>query len=265
MSSQVRDNVEGILFGLAAGDRNGGPVRMAVRLAESLVERRSLDPDDVGRRYLQWWRSGAFDTGPVSAGVLRLVDGGSTFHDAAVKIDKRMGGLTAGCNPAHRCAPLAMANTVPDGRLREASGREAALTHRHPLAGATSGAVALLCRLLVNRVPWAEALVTAGEGLDEQVRADLDPGDGEGRGLRTGGFSPDVLAAAVHFLDRARTFEDALTRALSFAGPANYCPVLVGSIGGARWGRAAIPEAMLRHCEIIDRVGRAAALLAAGW
>ncbi len=34
----AKDRAEGILLGLAAGDRNGGPIRMAVRLAESLGE-----------------------------------------------------------------------------------------------------------------------------------------------------------------------------------------------------------------------------------
>jgi hypothetical protein len=29
---EIRDRVEGVLWGLAAGDRNGGPIRMAVRL-----------------------------------------------------------------------------------------------------------------------------------------------------------------------------------------------------------------------------------------
>ena len=56
----------GVLPGLAAGDQNGGPIRMALRLAESLAERRGFDPDDVMRRYMEWYREGAFDTGPVT-------------------------------------------------------------------------------------------------------------------------------------------------------------------------------------------------------
>ena len=46
------DRATGILLGLAAGDHNGGPVRMAVRLAESLVDTGKFDLEDIGARYL---------------------------------------------------------------------------------------------------------------------------------------------------------------------------------------------------------------------
>jgi len=102
MKNAVRDRVEGILFGLAAGDRNGGPVRMAVRLAESLAETRRFDPQDAGLRYLQWWREGAFDTGPITARGLQLVDGGESFANAAARIDRETGGLSAGWDSENR-------------------------------------------------------------------------------------------------------------------------------------------------------------------
>ena len=53
----MQDRCQGVLIGLAAGDRNGGPIRMAVRLAESLLERNGFDPADVVERYLRWWDS----------------------------------------------------------------------------------------------------------------------------------------------------------------------------------------------------------------
>ena len=108
----VTDRVRGVLFGLAAGDRIGGPIRMALRLAESLVERRAFDPLDVMARYLSWWRSGGFDTGPVAEDVLALVAAGVPIDDAVRRIDAVRGGLTAGCNPTHRSPPLAMAALV---------------------------------------------------------------------------------------------------------------------------------------------------------
>ncbi len=48
------DRCQGLLLGLAAGDRNGGPIRMAVRLAESLVECSGFAPSDILERYLPW-------------------------------------------------------------------------------------------------------------------------------------------------------------------------------------------------------------------
>src|SRR6516162_618561 len=96
---EIRDRVRGILLGLAAGDRNGGPIRMAVRLAESLAERRRFDPEAILARYLKWWRDGAFDTGPTTAAVLSLIGGGMDAAEAVERVHHQVGGLTAGCNP----------------------------------------------------------------------------------------------------------------------------------------------------------------------
>jgi ADP-ribosylglycohydrolase len=144
---RVKDRVGGTLLGLAAGDRNGGPIRMAVRMAESLADSGNADVEDIAARYLDWWHNGAFDTGPVAARVFTLVD----------------------------------------------------------------------------------------TGLNAQQLADY------------------------------AVSEAALETSLRIAGPANCCPMLVGSIGGTRWGADRIPEKMLGHCTILPRVWSAAAGLASRW
>src|SRR5205807_4030591 len=92
----LRDRCRGVLLGLAAGDQNGGPVRMAVRLAEGLGERGAFDPADVVGRYLRWWREGAFDTGPVAGRALELLASGVPPHEAAARVHRELGGRTAG-------------------------------------------------------------------------------------------------------------------------------------------------------------------------
>ena len=86
----------------------------------------------------------------------------------------------------------------------------------------------------------------------------------EGPG-NNGGFAPDVLRAALHFVGTSGSFAEALERSLAFAGPANYCPVLVGAIAGARWGASAIMPSSLAHVDILPRVTAAADALASGW
>jgi ADP-ribosylglycohydrolase len=86
----------------------------------------------------------------------------------------------------------------------------------------------------------------------------------EGPG-NNGGFAPDVLRAALHFVDTSGNFAEALERSLAFAGAANYCPVLVGAIGGGRWGASTIPPSSLAHVDILPRVRTSAEALAAGW
>jgi hypothetical protein len=50
------ERCKGVLLGLASGDRNGGPIRMALRLAESLLENGSYNRKDVITRYHNWYK-----------------------------------------------------------------------------------------------------------------------------------------------------------------------------------------------------------------
>ena len=97
---------QGVLVGLAAGDRIGGPIRMAVRLAESLVASGGFNAADILNRYLAWWREGAFDTGPVSDRAFALLAACKPVQEATAQVHREFGGKTAGCNPAHRSSPL---------------------------------------------------------------------------------------------------------------------------------------------------------------
>ncbi|OPY89739.1 MAG: ADP-ribosylglycohydrolase [Syntrophaceae bacterium PtaU1.Bin231] len=264
MNAEARDRVRGILFGLAAGDRIGGPVRMALELAESLIGCAAFDVRDIAGRYLSWWRMGGFDTGPTAARVFESAATGLTYEKAAIQVHRECGEQTAGCNPAHRCAPIAMAASIPDELVGMAAQEEAMLTHRHPLAGDVAAAVAALCRALIRGLPWAEAIALASGGRLPETQQALAVSAEEG--LSRGGHAPEVLRAAVFFLHHSYSFSAALERAVDFAGPSNYCPVLVGCIGGAKWGRSAIPDSVLpAHAGLLERISNAAEVLEAGW
>jgi len=263
--SDTRDRIAGILIGIAAGDRNGGPIQMAIRIAESLVAKNGLDLVDISDRYLAWWLDGAFDTGPVTEKVLELVHLGLPFEEASHAVHEELGGLTAGCNAAHRVAPLAMCVELTDEALATAALQEAALTHMHPLAGDVSAAIVLLCRFLALGSPWQDAVNEAAVGrMDETKLALAGALESE---LDRGGFAPDALASAIFFVGNATSFGEALTRSMAFAGHANYCPVLVGAIAGARWGRNAISGELLEHVDghTLQRVVEASGLLSGGW
>src|SRR5262245_36876011 len=92
----VEDRCRGMLLGLAAGARNGGPIRMAVRLGESLLELGQVDPQDiVGQDLRWWWRAGAFDTGPVSGQALELMAARMPALEASAEVHRAFGGKTA--------------------------------------------------------------------------------------------------------------------------------------------------------------------------
>jgi ADP-ribosylglycohydrolase len=236
---------------------------MALQLAANLLEQRGFEPIDIGDRYLAWWKDGGFDTGTTAARIFSLVATGSSFEQAADLVDRERGGMTAGCNPAHRIAPLAMCASIPDPDLAAFARVEASLTHRHPLAGDVAAAVAMLCRNLVRGLPWPKAIESAASGcLTETRTALLRRSSVE---LSTDGYAPDVLAAACHFVDAGDDFTSALEASARFAGPANFSPVLVGAIGGARWGIEAIPSDLVARPGITRETRIVAGRLAAAW
>src|SRR5579871_2818478 len=241
-----RDRVRGVLLGLAAGDRIGGPLQMALCLAESLIGQQQFNREDILRRYLAWWRAEGFDTGPVSASVFQGIASGLTPEVAVARTHAAYEGRTAGCNPAHRAPPLAMTSFLMVDQLPGLAIQEASLTHQDPLAGEVASAAVVLCRYLILGSDWDVALQQAAQGRDAETQNALL--GGIERPFNAGGFAPDVLQAAVAFISTHEKFAPALKAALAFAGPANYCPVLAGAIAGARWGASAIPSEMLAHC-----------------
>lgn len=260
MDEGSRDRAAGILLGLAAGDRIGGPFRLAKRLAKSLAVRRVHDRNDVARHWLEWYLSGrSGDEGATTRLVLRRVEPATpvarlaaAFEEAARAADAASGGETAGCGPLHRAMPLAMAPFLSREELAEAAISSARLTHVHPLAGEASAAAVLLARDLVDGLPWAEAVARAAVGRAPEVARVLAGAAAAGTAAAgsapsAGGSATEVLGAALHFVGRAASFEEALAASLRFAGADNFSPVAVGALAGARWGAAAIPEGMLDH------------------
>ena len=236
---------------------------MAVRLAESFLEGQGFNLDDVSSRYLAWWRDGAFDTGPTTARVLELVSSGKSFYEASLQVNAEAGGLTAGCNPVHRATPLAMFALLADENLPASAMAEAGLTHRHSLAGDVSAAAITLCRALIQGHSWSVALNMAKAGRQEETQVALEMHSLPS--LKRDGFAPHVLAAAIYFVTASPDFDTMLRQALEFAGLSNYCPVLAGSLGGARWGASSISRNWFRENDLVLRVQKVTERLTSMW
>ena len=292
------DRTKGMLVGIAAGDRNGGPVQMCCCLAESLAMCKRYRPAHVFISYLRWWGRGtgvdAWDTGPTSGSVFDCALSNpvvssalttpihsdesddaailSAVDDMARAIDLRLDGKTAGANAAHRIAPLAAALFLDGATLASASSHESRLTHYSPISQGCCAFFVSICRLLIEGEPWhlvveklpqlATLLCPTDPSMHGKILSALSPSTAADT-LSNGGFCPDVIQAALFFVNRNDSFGGAMSDALSFAGPANYAPVLVGALAGARFGYEAIPRALLAHCRpgVEARLATAAAKL----
>ena len=75
-------------------------------------------------------------------------------QEATAQVHREFGGMTAGCNPAHRSPPLSMLAAIADEDLAACAMAEARLTHHDPLAGEVAAAVNKLCRALIRGAAW---------------------------------------------------------------------------------------------------------------
>ena len=165
-----------------------------------------------------------FDTGPTLERVCFYVQGGCPLQQAVEMTHWDMNQKTAGVGPAHRATPLAL--FFEGKELDEVILQECRLSHFSPLAGSTSLVSARLCSYLLQGKTLSEAKKQALAGTQGITLCHLPQKE-----RYRGGFGPKVLQTAVSFLEESSSFAQALRSSLAFAGPNNYSPVLVGSIG----------------------------------
>ena len=222
----LMDSLKLILDGIREGDKNGGPTELAKILTSSLIESNGFNKNDLIKRYYQWFNTGAFDTGPTFEMVFQKVSQGVSIENAVIQVNDQLKGATAGCAPAHRISPLAGFSVIPTHSLIDLARQEAKITHYHPDAGNCSAIMVLLCRHLLEENSWKEAkkLVSENIELKETWKKIMNAE------LNKGGYVLNVMHSAIHFLDD----DNSLEKSLNFAGPANYCPVIVGIIDKIR-------------------------------
>lgn len=270
-----RDRATGALLGLAIGDAlgttlefterdsqepvsalvGGGPfglqpgqwtddTSMALALADSLLDREDLDPNDLMQRFVAWWRRGENScTGT-------CFDIGATTRSALAHFEfdgDPMAGSTdpwsAGNGSLMRLAPVAIRWHRNPERARAAAREQSRTTHGAPAAVAA-------CDY------YADLLVEAIEGGSKEAllrprRHDQDPSikavaEGSWKGqareqIASSGYVVHTLEAALWAIDRADGFETALTTGVNMGGDADTVGAVTGQLAGALWGTGAIP------------------------
>jgi ADP-ribosylglycohydrolase len=283
-----RDRQRGTLIGLAVGDalgaavefespgtfpevtgfRAGGPhgldaggwtddTSMALALADSIAST-GWDLNDQARRYVAWWRKGAYSVNG------RCFDIGGTTWAGLNKFEQTGDARASGDTSDYACGngsimrlapvPIRFAEQFPD-RLQElvALAAESSLpTHPHPRC--TSACVYLtlvLCGLIHGR-PREEVLRPDWEAL-RRVRemVTLHPdvaevADGSYRRKRPpeivgGGFVVHSLEAALWAFHDAQDFREAVLRAVNLGDDADTTGAVCGQLAGACWGETGIP------------------------
>jgi ADP-ribosylglycohydrolase len=259
----LRDRIRGAWLGLAAGDRIGGPLKMALCLGNSLLERQAFNEQAILDKYLDWWRTEGFDTGLVVYKVFKHIEQGIKPNEAVLLVHQQLKGLTDGCNPMHRSLALALSPFLGETALAKAALDDAKLSHYDAIAGNCSQAFVLLTRYIIDDKSLDEAIEACKglipEDIFERIHHQVSPA------LSSGGYAPDILETSLSFVRDNRDFRMGLAASLGFAGMENFSPVIVGTIAGALYGANSIPENALHHCKILGEVETIADSFARLW
>lgn len=287
----IIDQAAGCLVGLATGDALGGPVEglsrseIAVRhgyihemvgggrlglepgettddtaqtlvIAESIVEKGFLDPDDIADRLASWYRFRPKGLGAHTAAVLDRIADLKDWEQAALEVQASKP-ASAGSGSLMRCAPIALLDHGSMSVLIEDSRLSSRITHPH--------AECQWSCVLVNLV-IAEILAGAEprRAVDNALATCAHRGDAAYQVLertKNAAFSdsPDSLSPTGYVLDtlecsfwallHSDSFEGAVTNAVNLGGDADTIGAITGSLAGAAYGFEAIPERWLIHID----------------
>ena len=270
MMAKSDSKIKGMLYGLAAGDKNKGPFKMCLCLLKGIVAGNGkYNPSQSMQQYLQWYSArdtGFHDTGPVARNVFKLfMEKHPNWKEPDIlnlslddllmvsqTVDEYRQGMTAGVNACHRCAPLALLSFNENRSAVANYGKtESKLTHYSEISQNVCQAYLLLLIELLHTesCKFRDCVLVAADNIsDKQTKDVLISGlNCDEKDLGTGGFSPEVLKSAIYFVEHGKNFTDTLETSLRFAGGANYCPVLVGALAGALYGTDDIPSDHLSH------------------
>jgi poly(ADP-ribose) glycohydrolase ARH3 len=232
--------------------------QMMIALAESLIERDTVDDEHLARAFLDGYdpRRGY---GGGTRRVLQQWTAGTPVGIAAGRIFGGQG--SRGNGAAMRIAPIAVRFAEDPERLVVEAARSAAITHAHPVGvdAAVVQAAAIGAALRgVGIVPVALKAAHSEEmrsGLRD-VAALLDAGLEAEEASRWLGSSSDAcesVCAAVYAALAHSSFEQAVVFAVRLGGDADTVAAMTGAIVGSREGAGSIPARWLDALEDDER------------
>jgi ADP-ribosylglycohydrolase len=221
----------------------------ALALLASLLEGGRLDPEDLGRRLLDWYRRGAFavdakvfDIGNQTVRALAALQDGVPALEAGPAEERANGN-----GSLMRVLPLALWHRGTDAELAADACTQSRVTHGHPRSQVCCALYCLWARRTLEGKgdAWqsAVAALRALLGEDSPLRAELEdavrPDDPPGG--RGGGYVVDCLHSA-RLAVEAGSYEQVVKAAVAIGDDTDTTAAVAGGIAGLRDGLAAIPQ-----------------------
>jgi len=295
------DSATGALLGLACGDALGRPVEfqtpeqisqqfgivtamlgngthnepegtvtddteMALCIARSLIEQQTFDGQDIAERFLEWYNSGPFDIGLMTADALSEYKSGTSWRDAGKVVwERRHEESNAGNGSVMRCVPHALAFADDEETLERVSRHSSAITHYDPRC--TYGCV-ILNRTVAGYLrndsdPLADAIALVEEDAPGELIEPLKllPEYTDESVLENTGYVVHTLETALFDAMTADSAEEAIVTAVNRGGDTDTIGAVAGAIAGARFGASALPNHWLEPLQYSSKLEQLAKAL----
>lgn len=277
--TEIADRATGALLGLAVGDAlgttlefkrrdtyalltdivGGGPfdlpagtwtddTSMALALADSLLACGELDPTDLMRRFLAWWRLGEYS--PTGA----CFDIGVTTRVALARFERcgdPMAGdpdpMTAGNGSLMRLAPVAIWGVGAGAEATRVAARtQSATTHAASACLDACEAFALMIRAAIGGASVDDAIAAGREVTTAEPIGPILQGGWRGKGraqIASSGYVAHSLEAALWCVAETNNYRDAVLLAANLGDDADTTAAITGQLAGALYGASGIPAA----------------------
>jgi ADP-ribosyl-[dinitrogen reductase] hydrolase len=225
----------------------------ALCLLASLLDCGQLDPDDLGRRLVNWYQSGymavdqrVFDVGIHTSRVVQAISTGMPALAAGA-----LGKDARGNGSLMRTLPLVLWHRGPDAELVADAHLQSRVTHGDAYCQVCCALYCLWARRLLENAPtpWGAATQSLRsiyqsnsqflDILDWAVRPD-DVAEGRGSG-----YVIDALRSARMVMDHHSTYEPVVKAAIALGDDTDTTACIAGGLAGIRDGMGAIPRRWL--------------------
>ncbi len=223
----------------------------ALCLLASLLHKGKLDPEDLGRKLLNWYKHGymavdnrVFDIGITTGEALRKLRSGVKATEAGADHEQSNGN-----GSLMRVLPLALWHQGSDDALIRDAHLQSCATHRHVRSQVCCALYCLWARYVLENQPYNDAWTRAVETLSaayQDEAAYLAELEFSVRPLDTytckgTGYVVDCLHSAYE-VQREPNFEAVVKRAVLLGNDTDTTACVAGGIAGLRFGIAGIPE-----------------------
>jgi ADP-ribosyl-[dinitrogen reductase] hydrolase len=272
VAPDLHDRLRGVAVGAAIGDALGMPLEfkppvpparlvramtpgrlpagaftddteMALALADSLLEAKPLDADNLARHFVRWYETRPPDIGIHTATVLREISLGCAWQTASAAAHQAHP-HSAGNGSVMRCWPVALAHRNDLPALLRDSRLQSDVTHaHHECLSACEFVNAAIFFLLAGHEP-RQAVAAALEACapPSTLRAVIEAAPRKARNeLPNTGWVRHTVESAVWGLLTTRSFEDAVAQVVNLGNDADTAGAVVGALAGAAYGLSGIP------------------------